>query len=146
MLYRFIILFGFIAGCSTTRNVTGVHDKSFAEIETFLKSLIDTAGIPGVAIAITVDKDIVYTNAFGLKNVDTKEKVEPKNTFHIAFVSKIFTATAVMQLYERGKINNNKPLITYLPYFKLKDERYKDITIKEMLNHTSGVPDVEDYE
>ncbi|MEE1963587.1 serine hydrolase [Allomuricauda taeanensis] len=51
-----------------------------------------------------------------------------------------------MQLYERGKLDINKPLINYLPYFKLNDERYKIITIKQMLNHTSGMPDVEDYE
>ncbi|WP_235324730.1 serine hydrolase domain-containing protein [Pedobacter lusitanus] len=61
-------------------------------------------------------------------------------------MSKTFVATAVMQLSERGKIDIDKPLITYLPYFKLNDERYKTITIKQMLNHTSGMPDVNDYE
>jgi CubicO group peptidase (beta-lactamase class C family) len=50
-----------------------------------------------------------------------------------------------MQLYEKGKIDIDKPLITYLPYFKLKDDRYKNITIKQMLNHTSGMPVVNDY-
>lgn len=144
--YSTCLLLTIIAGCSTPQKAAKVHDKSFAEIETFLQSLIDTGGIPGIAIAITVGQNIVYTNGFGVKNADTKEKLESKNTFHIASVSKTFTATAVMQLYERGKMDINKPLITYLPYFKLKDERYKDITIKQMLNHTSGMPDVDDYE
>jgi CubicO group peptidase (beta-lactamase class C family) len=144
--YIICILLLLLAGCSTSKKTTKTDDKSFLEIEKFLQSLIDTAGIPGIAIAITVEQDIVYTNAFGVKNVSTKEKLEPKNTFHIASVSKTFTATAVMQLHEKGKIDIDKPLILYLPYFKLKDERYKDITIKEMLNHTSGMPDVEDYE
>jgi CubicO group peptidase (beta-lactamase class C family) len=46
----------------------------------------------------------------------------------------------------KGKIDINKTLITYLPYFILADERYKTVTVKQMLNHTSGMPDVEDYE
>jgi CubicO group peptidase (beta-lactamase class C family) len=51
-----------------------------------------------------------------------------------------------MQLVERGKISLNDPLIKYLPYFKLDGQRYRDITIKQMLTHTSGIPDVRDYE
>ena len=144
--YTTCLLLVIIVGCSTPQKTTKNNDKSFAEIETFLQSLIDTGGIPGITIAVTVDQDIVYANGFGVTNVDSKKKLEPKNTFHIASVSKTFTATAVMQLHEKGKIDINKPLITYLPYFNLKDERYKDITIKQMLNHTSGMPDVDDYE
>ncbi len=135
-----------IIGCTTSKNTTKPHDQNFQEIETFLQSLIDTGGIPGIAIAITNGQEIAYTKGFGVTNIDTKVKLEPKNIFHIASVSKTFAATAVMQLYEKGKLDINKPLITYLPYFRLKDERYKIITIKQMLNHTSGMPDVDDYE
>jgi len=55
-------------------------------------------------------------------------------------------ATTIMQLVERGKIELDERLVTYLPYFKMADEHYKAITIRQMLNHTSGFPDVEDYE
>lgn len=139
-------LFSIIASCSSSKKIVKNEDKSFDEIGTFLQSLVDTGGIPGIAIAITNGHDIVYSKGFGITNVDTKEKLEPYHTFHIASISKTFTATAVMQLYEKGKIDIDKPLITYLPYFKLKDDRYKNITIKQMLNHTSGMPDVNDYE
>ncbi|MBC7937262.1 MAG: beta-lactamase family protein [Rhizobacter sp.] len=139
-------LLAIMVSCSSPKKATKSNDKSFEEIETFLQSLIDTGGIPGITIALTVGQDIVYTSAFGVTSTETKVELEPKHIFHIASVSKTFTATAVMQLYEKGKIDINKPLTTYLPYFKLKDERYKDITIKQMLNHTSGMPDVDDYE
>lgn len=132
--------------CTTPGQTIKNESKDFQEIETFLQSLIDTGGIPGIAIAITKGEEVVYTRAFGVSDMKTKEKLEPRHIFHIASVSKTFTATAVMQLYEKGKIDIDKPLITYLPYFKLDDERYKTITIKQMLNHTSGMPDVEDYE
>jgi CubicO group peptidase (beta-lactamase class C family) len=144
--FTIVVLFTVIVGCSNSKKVIKDNDKDFAEIETFLQSLIDTGGISGITIAITVNQDIVYTKGFGVTNTNTKVKLEPKHIFHIASVSKTFAATAVMQLYEKGKIDIHKPLITYLPYFKMKDERYKSITIEQMLNHTSGMPDVDDYE
>ena len=64
----------------------------------------------------------------------------------MASISKPFVATAIMQLVEQGKIDLNAPLIQYLPYFQLADDRYKTITIQQMLCHMSGMPDVEDYE
>lgn len=150
MLKRCII-FGIICvlislSCSTTKRLVKTEGSAFGEIETFLQSLIDTGGISGITIAITNGSDIVYSNGFGVTNIDTKEKLEPKHIFHIASISKTFAATAVMQLYEKGKLDINQSLITYLPYFKLNDDRYKSITIRQMLNHTSGLPDVEDYE
>ena len=65
--------------------------------------------------------------------------------FHMASISKPFVATAVMQLVEQGKIDLQAPVTTYLPYFKLDDERYTAITIQQMLSHVSGMPDVTDY-
>ncbi|WP_316805429.1 serine hydrolase domain-containing protein [Pedobacter nototheniae] len=133
-------------GCKKSGQPTQVDTKNFHQVETYLQSIIDTGGIPGIAIAITSGQEVVYSNGFGVVNALTKEKLKPWNNFHVASISKTFTATAIMQLAGKGKIDINKPLITYLPYFKLKDERYKVITIKQMLNHTSGMPDVEDYE
>ena len=120
--------------------------EDFSEVEMFLQSLIDTSGIPGISIAITHGEKILYAKGFGVTDLKTREKMEPKHIFHVASVSKTFAATAVMQLYEKGKIDINNPLVTYLTYFRMNDERYKTITIKQMLNHTSGMPDVEDYE
>ncbi|QNK64676.1 beta-lactamase family protein [Pedobacter sp. PAMC26386] len=133
-------------GCKKTEQTPVAERKNFHEIETYIQSLIDTGSIPGIAIAITNGKELAYSKGFGVTNVQTKEKLEPWHTFHVASISKTFTATAIMQLSEKGKIDINKPLVTYLPYFKMNDERYRVITIKQMLNHTSGMPDVVDYE
>src|SRR5262249_51293321 len=56
-----------------------------------------------------------------------------------------FVATSVMQLVERGKVNLDELVTKYLPYFQLKDPRYTAITVRQMLTHTSGMPDVDDY-
>ncbi|MGY0036507.1 serine hydrolase domain-containing protein [Pedobacter sp. NJ-S-72] len=133
-----------IGGCKKSEQPIKTDNKQFNEIESYLRSVSDT--VPGLAIAITSGEDIAYSKSFGVTNIQDKTKLEVWNTFHVASISKTFTATAVMQLAEKGKIDIEKPLITYLPYFILDDERYKTITIKQMLNHTSGMPDVSNTE
>jgi CubicO group peptidase (beta-lactamase class C family) len=65
--------------------------------------------------------------------------------FHMASVTKPFVATAVVQLVESGKVDLDAPVVRYLPFFKLKDSRYQAITVRQVLNHTAGLPDVSDY-
>lgn len=58
----------------------------------------------------------------------------------IASVSKMYSTLAVMQLVDEGKVELDAPVTTYLPDFKMDDERYKDITVRMLMNHTSGIP------
>ncbi|MGH4124128.1 MAG: serine hydrolase [Clostridium sp.] len=102
--------------------------------------------IPGLAVGVVYDNEVIYTKGFGVKNIETKEKVDEYSLFHMASVSKTFVVTGIMQLVEQGKIKLDSHLIEYLPYFELKDDRYKKITIRQMLSHISGMPDEEDYE
>lgn len=115
-------------------------------IDTYLQKVVDRQQIPGLTLAATRNDTTVYARAFGFRNVATHEPMKPSSIFHWASVSKTFVATAVMQLVEKGEIKLDEKVIAYIPYFKQKDENYKDITIRQMLNHTSGIGDVEDYE
>ena len=112
----------------------------------YIQNIITSYDLPGLAIGIVKDNEIVYAKAFGFKNIETKEPLTIRNLFHMASVSKPFVASAIMQLVEQGKIDLDSSLLTYLPYFKLDGEQYENITIKQMLNHISGMPDVQDYE
>ncbi len=87
----------------------------------------------------------MYTQEFGVRNLDTQEPVTPRSLFLMSSVSKPFVATAIVQLVEQGKMALDAPIVAYLPYFRLKDPRYKDITVQQMLSHTSGMPDAVDY-
>lgn len=102
--------------------------------------------IPGLAVGIIKNGEVVYAKGLGVQALDTGDSLTTRSLFHMASVSKPFVATAIVQLVEQGKIELDKKLTHYLPYFKMKDERYREITIIQMLNHTSGIPDVEDYE
>lgn len=116
------------------------------KINSYLNEIIEKQKIPGLALAVTRNDSVVYTGAFGFRNIETQEPMKLNYVFHWASVAKTFVATAIMQLVEKGKIDLDEKLITYLPYFKQQDENYKNITIKQMLNHTSGIGNVEDYE
>jgi CubicO group peptidase (beta-lactamase class C family) len=115
-------------------------------LDAFVEDVMERLEIPGLAIAVTQGNEVVYTGAFGVRNLETGEPIVPESLFHMASVSKPFVATAVMQLVEKGKVDLDERVVAYLPYFELADERSGQITVRQMLNHTSGMPDVEDYE
>jgi CubicO group peptidase (beta-lactamase class C family) len=142
-----LILFGSLAifNCSIEEKIQPENDTK-QKIDDYIQLVMKKFGVPGIAVAVTMDSEAFYVNAFGAKNILTQEKLRPEHVFHMASVSKPFVATAIVQLVEMGKINLDDPLAAYLPYFRMDDERYKDITICQMLNHTSGMPDVDDYE
>lgn len=115
-------------------------------LDAYFQKIMDSTGLPGLAVAVVRGDSILYARGFGVKNLETQAPLQTNSIFHLASVSKPFAATAVVQLMERGKIDLDERLTTYLPYFKLADARYRDITIRQMLNHTSGMPDEDDYE
>ncbi len=146
-----IMIFLALLVCSTffncsVQNKISTNKETKQKIDDYIQLVMEKYDIPGIAVAVTEDGEAIYSNAFGVKNIVTKEKLQPEHIFHMASVSKPFVATAVVQLVEQGKIILDEPLTAKLPYFRLDDERYKDITIRQMLNHTSGMPDVNDYE
>lgn len=113
-------------------------------VEDLAHAVTDRFGVAGMAIGI-VRGEQIYAEGFGVKDIETYEPVTAHSLFHLASISKTFVATAVMQLVEQGKLELDAPVLTYLPDFNLDDERYRQITVRQMLSHTSGMPDTDDY-
>ena len=111
-----------------------------------LSDLVERHRLPGLAIGVVKDGETIYARGFGETSRGSGRPITTQSLFHMASVSKPFTATAVMQLVEAGKMKLDAPLTKYLPYFRLDDERYEVITVRQVLTHTSGIPDVEDWE
>ncbi len=135
-----------LAGCSEPAQEAAAEAVFAPKLDAYLAEVMERLEITGLAVAVTQGGKQVYTSALGVRNLDTREPMKPEYIFHMASVSKPFVATAVVQLVEQGKIDLDESPVAYLPYFRLDDPRYRDITIRQMLNHTSGMPDVEDYE
>jgi CubicO group peptidase (beta-lactamase class C family) len=67
------------------------------------------------------------------------DNTESDSVLNIASVSKMYVTTAAMQLVDKGLVNLDAPVTDYIPDFKMADERYKDITVRMLMNHTSGL-------
>jgi len=78
-------------------------------------------------------------------NIETGGEITPRTLFHMASITKPFVATSIVQLFEQEKLSLDDRIVEHLPYFKMKDERYATLTIRQFLSHASGMPDVEDY-
>jgi CubicO group peptidase (beta-lactamase class C family) len=91
-------------------------------------------------VAFMDDGKIVYSEGFGMRDREKGLPVEKNTQFNIGSISKIFTAAAILLLVDDGRVKLDEPVTTYLPNFTTQDERYKNITVRMLLNHTSGLP------
>ena len=115
------------------------NEISIVEMDRYLKAQMDSLRIPGMSIAIINDAKIVYHRTLGVTNVDTKEKVTDETIFDAGSMGKPLFAYLVMKMVDKGILNLDQPLYTYLPYPDIAyDERYKLITARMVLCHTSG--------
>ena len=98
-------------------------------------------GIPGVAVGVVYDQQLVWSQGFGFADVRNRVPMTPQVKFRIASHSKMFAAIAIMQLREEGKIRLDDPVGKYLPWFKAKPAGDDDgvVTIEQLLSHTSGL-------
>lgn len=98
--------------------------------------------LPGVVVGVVADQEPIWTSGFGLADTEKKVPMAPHTKFRMASHSKLFSATAVMQLREQGKGRLDDPVSKYLPWFKVKQAEPEDppITIEELLTHSSGLP------
>ncbi len=110
-------------------------------IDRFITTQMKTHHIPGLALAITHNNQVLHVKGYSTAN--NERPVTPQTQFLIASVSKSFTAIAVMQLVEAGQINLDSPVQTYLPEFTVTDPAMAaKITIRHLLNQVSGLSDI----
>ncbi|WP_343066427.1 serine hydrolase domain-containing protein [Heyndrickxia vini] len=105
-----------------------------------LSKRMEADHIPGVAIAVSKNGEVIYQKGFGVKDLESMELVTPKTIFGIASVTKSFTALAIMKLEEEGKLSIHDPVIKYLPEFQIPNiDAMESIKIYHLLTHTTGL-------
>lgn len=123
---------------TTAEATEAINAKAIARTEIWKD--INSGASGSAAIAIMDDGKIVYSECFGMADREKSIPVDTNTIFNIGSVSKVYVATAIMLLVDEGKVDLDKPVVKYLPEFSMADERYKDITVRMTLNHTSGLP------
>jgi CubicO group peptidase (beta-lactamase class C family) len=106
------------------------------KIDSFLTSFYNSGNFNG-NVLIAEKGEVIYKKSFGFSNESTKEKLNDNSIFELASVSKQFTATAIVILKEKGKLSYEDKVSKYIPELS----KYSNITIRNLLNHTGGLPD-----
>ncbi|MFD2445344.1 serine hydrolase domain-containing protein [Bacillus sp. CGMCC 1.16607] len=110
------------------------------KVEAYVKEQYEKAGIPGGSYAIVYQDQIIAVKGIGYSDLKLKKKASSETIYSIASVTKPFTATAILQLMEQGKLKIDDPVQKYLPWFSYKDkEKSKSVTIKHLLTHSAGI-------
>lgn len=122
-------------------NIFAQDNPDFKDYEQYVQNAMKDWKVQGCAIAIVKNGKIIYTKGFGYRDVANQLPVTPNTLFAIGSCSKAFTSASVCLLVDEGKIDIDKPVITYYPEFKLQDDYVTNhITIRDLLCHRSGLP------
>lgn len=142
LLGIFILLF---INCSSQSNIGKIDSKKYGKAiqysHHYLKSAMKKTGTIGMTIVVVDSDDVVYSECFGYADLEKKIPVTDSTTFMIGSTSKLFTATAIMQMVEKGRICLDSPITAYIPEFKVKSRfNSPQITVRDLLTHESGLP------
>lgn len=117
---------------------TGAAQAEFSAFDELMAEFVEDRRVPGAALAITRAGRLVYARGFGLADREQGEPVQPTALFRIASVSKPFTAVAVLQLVERGKLALDDAVWALLELAEPVDARWKRVTVLHLLQHRGG--------
>ncbi|MDP4164255.1 MAG: serine hydrolase domain-containing protein [Bacillota bacterium] len=135
-----LLVFCFLAGQMLVGSGVKAAEESnhYKNIDDYLQAQMKQQSIAGLSYAIVKNHKIVHENAFG--QADLGRPMTPETPVRLASLSKSFTALAVMQLVEQGKVKLDEPVKTYIPWFKVDDKDASSrITIRNLLNQVSGL-------
>jgi len=116
------------------------YQKILKKFEAKLEERMKQDGIPGASISVTENGETIYSKGFGYANQDKKIPVDENTLFHSGSVGKLYGTAAMLKLVQDQGISLDDPVVKHLPEFQMKDERYQDITLRMLLNHSAGLP------
>lgn len=123
---------------SQTKNKI-IH-QSKKQIDSMIQSTINY-NVPGIAVLIIKNNKIFLNKGYGYANLEQKLKVTPRTNFEIASMTKAFTGYSILQLAKEGKLGLNDKVSKFIPGFYMRyDGKKKEITIKQLLGQTNGIP------
>ncbi len=119
---------------------TPLNQVDFAALDAVIEAQMEKHGLPGVAIAVIENGATTYLQGYGVDGAG--QPMTAQTQMLIGSQSKSFTALAIAQLAEQGKLELNAPVQTYIPWFRVADEAASaKITLNHLLHHTSGLSD-----
>jgi len=118
------------------------YSELYHVMDIWLEAQKDYDDLPGISVAIVRDQEIVYARGFGQVNRESQANSETSTIYSICSISKLFTATAIMKLYDEGKLRLDDRVEDLLPFYDLSQQYAESgpITVRSLLTHSSGLP------
>jgi CubicO group peptidase (beta-lactamase class C family) len=139
--YLFATLGATLFGAKPPKPPEGV--SRLAELEAYVNQLVAISRPPGLSLVVVKNGEMVYNKSFGLADSPNRVPATQETIYHWGSMTKPTTATAIMQLNERGALSIDDPVTDYLPDFHVQypSNTSEQITIRHLLNHSSGIGD-----
>ena len=134
-----LVLF-LIISSSASHTEAAVYDNTKEAAREAVWKVITSGKGSSATVAVMDGGKIVYSEGFGAADRKAGRDVDRSTRFNIGSTSKMFVATAILMLADEGRIALDAPVVKYLPEFEMKDQRYRDITVRMLFNHSSGLP------
>ena len=116
------------------------QQKDYKALEKYIEKAVQDFEIPGLAVGIIKNGEVVLLKGYGYRNTETKKKVDENTVFGIASCSKAFTAATIAILVDEGKLNWDDKVIDHYPAFQMYDPYItRELTIRDLLSHRSGL-------
>lgn len=117
-------------------------DHPFKTARSNIEQYLQEAHIPSISVAVAKDGKILWEESFGWADVEKHVRATPNTMYHLGSLGKVYTATAIMILKERGLVDIDKPANEYLGNVTIEafEGNASDVTLRRILNHTSGLP------
>lgn len=123
-----------------------LDSKRFNSTDNYVKKMVDSLGIVGLNYAILIDDEVVHQKAFGVSNVELQTAMTLDNVFPLASISKLFSSVALHQLLNSHNRSVEETVEDFLPNRTDLPQSWKKLTLKQLLSHTSGIPDQIEYQ
>ena len=136
---RHLLAFLAVGLCSLSLSF-GQNAAKFQQMDTYFQAVKEKTPAPGFAVVVVKGDKIIFSRGYGQERADHPKPMTDKTVSAIGSLTKSFTALAIMQLVEQGKIELDKAVITYLPEFRTANPaRSNQITVRMLLNNSSGL-------
>ena len=117
-----------------------IEALSTPAIDAYVQERMGAWDIPGLSLVVVSEGQVIYVSGYGEANRETGTLMTADTPVVIGSTTKGMTALAIMQLVERGLVELDAPVVRYIPDLMIADERVRDITVRHLLSHTSGIP------
>jgi len=120
----------------------GDYSYTIEYVDYRVNRLMNKYDLPSVVVALIDDQDVIYKQAYGLANLETKTPATLDTVYKLGSITKLFTGIEIMRMYEEGMVGLDTPVTEYLPYFSITSRfsSSEPVTIRSILAHRSGLP------